>query len=163
MVKLQLEDRDYQRLLGLRTNLRQFLRWSEQQAEAVGLKATHHQLLLAIRGHDDPRGPTIGEVADYLMLRHHSAVELTQRVGTLGLIRRSNDPDDGRVVRLALTAEGSRVLERLSWLHVEELSRLAAAFRLFLPDLAGLVSPFHRASAGLIRFWCAGPPEIRRF
>ena len=136
MVKLQLEDADYQRLLGLRTNLRQFLRWSEQQAEAVGLKPTHHQLLLAIRGHDDPRGPTIGEVADYLLLRHHSAVELTQRVGALGLIRRSNDPDDGRVVRLALTAKGSTTLEQLSGLHLAELSRLADAFPLFGLDSA---------------------------
>jgi DNA-binding MarR family transcriptional regulator len=136
MVKLQLEDADYQRLLELRTSLRQFLRWSEQQAEAVGLKPTHHQLLLAIRGHDDPRGPTIGEVADYLLLRHHSVVELTQRVGALGLIRRVNDPDDGRVVRLALTAKGSTTLEQLSGLHLEELSQLADAFRLLLPDLA---------------------------
>lgn len=136
MVSLQLRDADYQRLLGLRTNLRQFLRWSEQQAEAVGLKPSHHQLLLAIRGHDDPRGPTIGEVADYLLLRHHSAVELTQRVGALGLIRRINDPDDGRVVRLALTARGSTTLERLSGLHLEELSRLADALRPLLPDLA---------------------------
>jgi DNA-binding MarR family transcriptional regulator len=136
MSNLQLADADYQRLLGLRTSLRQFLRWSEQQAEAVGLKATHHQLLLAIRGHDDPRGPTIGEVADYLLLRHHSTVELTQRVGALGLIHRVNDPDDGRVVRLALTAEGSTMLEKLSGLHLAELTRLADAFRLFGLDLA---------------------------
>src|SRR5579875_2168895 len=134
MVKLQLEDSDYQRLLGLRTNLRQFLRWSEQQAEAVGLKPSHHQLLLAIRGHDDPRGPTIGEVADYLLLRHHSAVELTQRVGALGLIRRVDDPDDGRVVRLRLTEKGTNALERLASLHLDELSRLASALRPFWQD-----------------------------
>lgn len=125
VVRFELEDEDYQRLLKLRTSLRQYLRWSEQQAEAVGLTPAHHQLLLAIRGHDDPRGPTIGDVAGYLLLRHHSAVELAQRAGALGLIRRVNDPDDGRVVRLALTDEGAAALEKLASLHLQELSRLA--------------------------------------
>jgi DNA-binding MarR family transcriptional regulator len=131
-----LRDADYEDLLALRTGLRRFVRWSEQQAEAAGLTPAQQQLLLAIRGHPDRRGPTVGEVADYLLLRHHSAVELTQRVGALGLIRRSNDPDDGRVVRLALTAKGSTTLEQLSGLHLAELSRLADAFRLFGLDLA---------------------------
>jgi hypothetical protein len=57
-------------------------------------------------------------------------------VGALGLIHRVNDPDDGRVVRLALTAEGSTMLEKLSGLHLAELTRLADAFRLFGLDLA---------------------------
>jgi DNA-binding MarR family transcriptional regulator len=131
-----LRDADYEDLLALRTGLRRFVRWSEQQAEAAGLTPAQHQLLLAIRGHPDRRGPTVGEVADYLLLRHHSTVELTQRVGALGLIHRVNDPDDGRVVRLALTAEGSTMLEKLSGLHLEELTRLADAFRLFGLDSA---------------------------
>ena len=67
-------DEDYRRLLELRTGLRRFLRWSEQHAEAAGLTPAQHQLLLAIRGHRDPRGPTVGDVAGYLMLRPHSAV-----------------------------------------------------------------------------------------
>jgi len=132
-----MEELDYHRLLQLRTNLRQFLRWSEQQAEKVGLKPAHHQLLLAIRGHDDPRGPTISDVAGYLLLRHHSAVELTQRVGALGLIQRIADPDDGRVVRLALTAKGVAALGKLTELHLEELGRLAGSIRPFWPDAAG--------------------------
>ena len=129
MVRFQLEDADYQRLLKLRTSLRQYLHWSEQQAQAVGLTPAHHQLLLAIRGHDDPRGPTIGDVAGYLMLRHHSTVELAQRAGALGLVRRVEDPDDGRVVRLALTDKGAAALEQLASLHLEELSRLAGDLR----------------------------------
>jgi hypothetical protein len=60
---------DYRRLLELRTGLRRFLRWSEQHAEAAGLTPSQHQLLLAIRGHDDPRGPTVGDVAGYLAPR----------------------------------------------------------------------------------------------
>ncbi len=125
MVRFQLEDADYQRLLRLRTSLRQYLHWAEQQAQMVGLTPTHHQLLLAIRGHDDPRGPTIGDVAGYLLLRHHSTVELAQRVEALGLIRREEDPDDGRVVRLRLTGKGAAALENLAALHLEELNRLA--------------------------------------
>jgi uncharacterized protein YeaO (DUF488 family)/DNA-binding MarR family transcriptional regulator len=125
VVRFQLEDADYQRLLGLRTSLRQYLHWSEQQAQAVGLTPAHHQFLLAIRGHDDPRGPTISDVAGYLLLKHHSTVELAQRVGALGLIERVPDPDDGRVVRLRLTAKGAAALEKLAALHLEELSRLA--------------------------------------
>ena len=125
MVRFELEDADYQRLLRLRTSLRQYLHWSEQQAQAVGLTPAHHQLLLAIRGHDDPRGPTISDVAGYLLLKHHSTVELAQRVGALGLVDRVPDPDDGRVVRLKLTDKGAAALEKLAALHLEELSRLA--------------------------------------
>jgi DNA-binding MarR family transcriptional regulator len=125
VVRFQLEDADYQRLLGLRTSLRQYLHWSEQQAQAVGLTPAHHQFLLAVRGHDDPRGPTISDVAGYLLLKHHSTVELAQRVGALGLVDRFPDSEDGRVVRLRLTEKGAAALEKLTILHLEELSRLA--------------------------------------
>ena len=120
-----LTDEDYARLLALRAGLRHFQRWSEQQAKEAGLTPAQHQLLLAIRGHGDPRGPTVGEVADYLLLRHHSAVELIDRADSAGLVTRSRDPDDHRVVRLQLTKVGADRLEALSALHVEELERLA--------------------------------------
>jgi uncharacterized protein YeaO (DUF488 family)/DNA-binding MarR family transcriptional regulator len=122
---MTLSDQDYARLLSLRTGLRRFLRWSEQQARAAGLTPAQHQLLLAIRGHADPRGPTVGEIANYLLLRHHSTVELIDRADAAGLVDRSRDPDDHRVVRLRLTAVGAEGLEKLSALHLEELERLA--------------------------------------
>jgi uncharacterized protein YeaO (DUF488 family) len=147
VVRFQLEDADYQRLLRLRTSLRQYLHWSEQQAQAVGLTPAHHQLLLAIRGHDDPRGPTIGDVAGYLLLRHHSTVELAQRVGALGLIQRVADPDDGRVVRLKLTGKGAAALEKLASLHLEELSRLAGDLR---PLWEGHMAPGAVGGGGLL-------------
>jgi DNA-binding MarR family transcriptional regulator len=125
----RLTDKEYQHLLALRTGLRRFLHWSEEQAHAAGLTPSHHQLLLAVRGHDDPRGPTIGDVAGYLLLRHHSAVELAQRAEGLGLIERVEDRDDRRVVRLVLTDQGSAALEQLTALHVEELARLADDLR----------------------------------
>lgn len=118
-------DEAYARLLALRTGLRHFERWSEQQAQAAGLTPAQHQLLLAIRGHGDPRGPTIGEVADYLLLRHHSTVGLVDRADAAGLVTRTRDPEDHRVVRLQLTKAGAERLEALSALHLEELERLA--------------------------------------
>ena len=102
------------------------MRWSEAQARQAGLGPTQHQLLLAVRGHEDPRGPTIGEVADYLYLRHHSAGELVERVQQAGLVARRSDPDDARVVRLALTPDGEQALANLTKLHVEELRSLAS-------------------------------------
>ena len=122
---MRLTDADYEDLLTLRTGLRRFLRWSEQQAEEAGLTPAQHQLLLAIRGHSDPRGPTIGEVADYLLLRHHSAVGLIDRADAAGLAERVRDPDDHRMVRLQLTTNGTKRLEALSAQHLEELQRLA--------------------------------------
>jgi DNA-binding MarR family transcriptional regulator len=122
-------DRDYQRLLEFRTGLRQFLRWSETQAEAAGVTPAQHQLLLAVRGQPDPQGPTIGDIADWLMLRHHSAVELVDRAETAGLVRRGADADDGRIVRVRLTAKGGRVLERLAEATLEELRRLGPRMR----------------------------------
>jgi DNA-binding MarR family transcriptional regulator len=122
---MRLTDADYEDLLALRTGLRRFLRWSEQQAEEGGLTPAQHQLLLAVRGHSDPRGPTIGEVADYLLLRHHSAVGLIDRADAAGLVERVRDPDDHRLVRLQLTATGAKRLEALSAQHLEELQRLA--------------------------------------
>jgi DNA-binding MarR family transcriptional regulator len=122
-------DEDYRRLLELRTGLRRFLRWSERQAEAAGLTPAQHQLLLAIRGHPDPRGPTVGDVAEYLLLRHNSAVGLVDRAEAAGLVARRGDADDQRVVRLRLTAMGSRRLRQLSEAHLEELARLAPRLR----------------------------------
>ena len=114
-----------QALLGFRTALRRFLHWSEEQARASGLTPAQHQLLLAVKGHDAPSGPTIGEIAAYLALRHHSAVELVDRAQGAGLVKRSRDRDDHRVIRLFLTASGEEHIRRLSALHLAELGQLA--------------------------------------
>jgi DNA-binding MarR family transcriptional regulator len=115
---------DFRQLLAFRTALRGFLRWSEDQARAAGLTPAQHQLLLAVIGHDDPRGPTIGEVADYLLLRPHSALELAARAESAGLVERTSDPDDRRLVRLVLTETGRTHIEALAELHLQELRRL---------------------------------------
>jgi DNA-binding MarR family transcriptional regulator len=125
----ELSNEDYSRLLDFRTGIRRFLHWSEQQALDIGLTPAQHQLLLAIRGHADPTGPTVGDIANYLLLRHHSAVGLVDRAEAAGLVARHGDADDQRVVRLRLTAMGSRRLRQLSEAHLEELARLAPRLR----------------------------------
>jgi DNA-binding MarR family transcriptional regulator len=129
MARGELTTDEYQRLLEFRAGLRRFLHWSEQQAEEIGLTPAHHQLLLAIRGHDNPSGPTVGDVADYLSLRHHSAVGLVDRAEAAGLVARQGDVDDQRVVRLKVTALGARRLGQLGSQHREELARLAPRLR----------------------------------
>jgi DNA-binding MarR family transcriptional regulator len=120
-----LTQEDFRRLLGFRDGLRRFLHWSEEQARAVGLTAAQHQLLLAIQGHDDGR-PSIREVAEHLLLRHHSVVELVDRAVRAGLVRRVDDRGDHRVVRLALTPKGRTKLSALASAHLQELGRLRA-------------------------------------
>lgn len=119
-----LDDDDYRRLLRFRISLRRFLHWSEEQAGKAGLTPAQHQLLLAIRGHEGASGPTIGEVAGYLLLRHHSTVGLVDRAGKAGLVERIEDGGDRRVVRLRLTPLGERLLQQLTATHLEEIQRL---------------------------------------
>ncbi len=125
MSQEKLRQEDYTTLLGFRTGLRRFLHWSEDEARAAGLTPAQHQLLLAIRGHADPAGPTIGELSDYLVLRHHSVVELVDRAAAAELVTRKRDGQDHRVVRLRLTRRGASRITKLSALHLEELRRLA--------------------------------------
>ncbi len=116
---------DYENLLAFRVSLRRFLRWSETQARGVGLTPAQHQLLLAVKGHRGEHGPTIGDLAGYLMLRHHSAVELVDRAEAAGIVERWGDDADGRVTRVRLTAEGEARLTRLAPAHLDELKTLA--------------------------------------
>jgi DNA-binding MarR family transcriptional regulator len=129
----KLSDADLGRLLAFRDGLRRFLHWSEEQARAAGLTPAQHQLLLAVRGHDGD--PSVGDVADHLLLKHHSAVELVDRAAAAGLVRRVTDPDDHRVVRLRLTAAGERRLGHLAAAHLEELERSVPRFTALWADL----------------------------
>ena len=119
-----LDDDDYRRLLRFRISLRRFLHWSEEQAEKAGLTPAQHQLLLAIRGHEGGAGPTIGDIAGYLLLRHHSAVGLIDRAEKAGLVQRLEDGGDRRIVRLRLTSHGENLLQQLTATHLEEIQRL---------------------------------------
>ena len=123
-----LTDADYARLLEVRNGLRRFLHWSEQQARAAGVTPAQHQLLLAVRGH--PGGsPTLGDISDHLLLRHHSAVGLVDRAEAAGLVTRQRDPGDHRIVRVSLTAHGEATLAALAAEHLEELQRVGLIYR----------------------------------
>ncbi len=119
-----ISDRDYARLLSVRTGLRRFERWSSDQAAEHGVTSSQHQLLLAVRGHRGAGGPTIGQVAEYLLIRPHSAVELVDRTEKGGLINRVRDTRDHRVVRLTLSPAGVHILTDLTSGHLDELTRL---------------------------------------
>ena len=121
----RLTRQDFERLLEFRVTLRRFQRWSEDQAQAEGLTHVQHQLLVAIKGHHGNLPPTMGDLAGYLLLRPHSTVELVDRAETAGLVERTPDGDDGRVVRVRLTRDGDRVLNKLTRAHLERLHELA--------------------------------------
>jgi DNA-binding MarR family transcriptional regulator len=129
-----LTDAEYSRLLRLRTELRRFDAWSRSEATRFGLTSAQHQLLLAVRGHDGEQPPTIGELAEYLLVRHHSVVELVDRTADLGFVGRVHDVHDHRVVRVRLTARGRSAVRALSEVHLAELRRLAPLFERLAGD-----------------------------
>lgn len=118
-------DKDYERLLAFRTRLRRFDHWSREAAEQHGLTHAQHQLLLAVRGDRRAGGPTIGDVAEMLLVKHHTASELVDRAQALELVTRVRDAGDHRRVQLRLTSKGERILQRLTAVHLEELRRVA--------------------------------------
>src|SRR5260370_3149160 len=112
---------DFQNLLAFRISLRRFLHWSQTQARAVGLTPAQHQLLVAIKGHPGNQDPTISDLAEYLLLRHHSVVELVDRAAIAGGVERSRDAEDGPLARAALTPDAETRLSRLGPAHLDEL------------------------------------------
>ena len=117
---------DYETLARFRHELRRFLAFSEFEANRSGLTAQQHQALLVIRGFSGPEGMSIGDLAQYLLIRHHTAVELVDRMTRLKIIGRSADPADARRVLVQLTREGERRLQRLSKTHLGELRAIGA-------------------------------------
>ena len=134
-------DGDYRRLLAFRTELRRFTRWSEQAARDEGLTPALHQLLLAVRGLSGDRPPTIGDVAEMLLVQHHSAVELVTRAEALELLARERDTTNHREVRLRLTPSGTARLADLSHRHLTEIKRLSDALRDTVTPRPGLSRP----------------------
>jgi DNA-binding MarR family transcriptional regulator len=137
----RLTQQDFERLLEFRVSLRRFQRWSEDQAKAAGLTHVQHQLLVAIKGHPGDRPPTVGDLAGYLLLRPHSAVELVDRAEAAGLVERIPDREDGRVVRVGLTPDGEDILQKLTRAHLDRLHELAAVLDEFVTrhDVAAAV------------------------
>jgi len=119
----------YRALAEFRHQIRLFLHFSDEAARASGLEPQQHQLLLAIKGLPAGKQPTIGEIAHRLQIRHHSAVELVDRLEERGAIEREANPEDRREVRLRLTPAGGRLLRKLSIAHHDELGQAGPALR----------------------------------
>jgi DNA-binding MarR family transcriptional regulator len=118
---------DYRALAELRYQIRLFLHFSEQAVRSVGLNPHQHQLLLAIKGLPQNLRPTIRELSKRLQIRHHSTVELVDRLAHNGYVRRQRGGEDRREVLLLLTVKGERVLNELSLHHWTELRKAGPA------------------------------------
>lgn len=115
---------DYRTLSDFRYLIRRFLKFSQDAAHGIGLTSRQHQALLAIKGFPGDGSPTVGELAERLCIRHHSAVELVDRLVEARLIERTHDTEDRRQVLLGLTDAAEQRLARLSAIHLEELGQL---------------------------------------
>jgi len=124
---------DYQALAEFRYQIRRFLHFSEQVVKQSGLERGQYQLMLAIKGMPAGIRPRIRELATRMQIRHHSAVELVNRLEAGGFVHRTRAQDDRREVLLALTPKGEKVLGELAAHHHEELRsagpELVAALR----------------------------------
>jgi DNA-binding MarR family transcriptional regulator len=112
---------DYKALANFRYEIRRFLNFSEDAARAAGIEPQQHQALLAIKGLPVGSEPTIGALAERLQIKHHSAVELSGRLGAKGWLHRARSRKDRREVLLRLTRRAERLLESLSLSHRSEL------------------------------------------
>ncbi len=143
MKKLTLSD--YQALAEFRYQIRRFLHFSEQVVKQAGLERGQYQLMLAIKGMPAAVRPTIGELADRMQIRHHSAVELVNRLDAGGFVHRTRAQKDRREVLLALTAKGEKVLGELALHHHDELRlagpELVAALRRIMREGSEGMSP----------------------
>lgn len=127
----------YRALSHFRFEIRRFLHFSEQAARGAGLEPQQHQLLLAVAGFDGQDSPTIGDLADHLLLRHHSVVGLVDRLAARGLVERVRHLEDRRLVQVRLTPKGAQVLDRLSHIHRAELRRSGPGLIQALRGLTG--------------------------
>jgi len=115
----------FQTLSEFRYQIRKFLHFSERAARALGLEPQQHQLLLAVKGFDGKsNGPTIGYLAERLQVRHHSAVELVDRMETRGMVHRRTGEHDRRQVIVALSNSGEQILKDLAAQHIAEIQQI---------------------------------------
>ncbi len=127
--EMKSKDKEMYRELALfRHRLRKFLRFSEDAARAGGITPQQHQLMLGIAGFTGAGRASISEIAEFLQERHNSVVGLVDRAFESGLVQRTEDPVDRRVVVVSLTERGEEILKKLSLLHHDEVKRLRREF-----------------------------------
>jgi DNA-binding MarR family transcriptional regulator len=128
---------DYRVLAEFRFLMRRFMMFSEDAARETGLAPQQHQALLAIKGFEKDEAPAIGDLAERLAIKHHSAVGLVDRLVKAGHLKRRHDEADRRRVTLFLTASGEKLLADLSAVHRTEL-------RMLTPSLKALFAKLER-------------------
>ena len=128
-------DREYEMLASFRHTLRLFLSFSEEAAREVGLTPQQHQALLAIKGFRGKGEVTVGELAEALQIKHHSAVGLVDRLVDQGLAMRAPAAEDRRQVRVTLSARGLDLLAELTSAHRYELRRVGPELRALIARL----------------------------
>ena len=137
---------DYRALAEFRYQIRRFLHFSESAARSTGLNPQQHQLLLALKGLPKGIEPNVGELAQRLFVRHHSAVELTDRLTERNLLRKRQSREDRRRVLLEITAEGETILRKLSLIHRTQLRSLGTDLVKALRKLQSYDSRSHEKS-----------------
>jgi len=123
---------NYESLARFRFAIRQFLSHSDSISQAAGITSQQYQTMLAIRVHDNAE-VTLKQLAEDMLLLPHGAVQIVNRLETMGLVQRRKSSQDGRKVLVSLTARGRRILKGLATAHAIELRRqeplLAASLR----------------------------------
>lgn len=119
-----LEASDYQDQSEFRYGIRRFVRFSELQARKEGVTPQQHLLLLMVRGHPSYPRVTIGDVAERLQVKHHSASLLVERTLQRGLLLREPDELDRRRALVSLTDKGEEILSRITAANRQELRAL---------------------------------------
>jgi DNA-binding MarR family transcriptional regulator len=127
---------DYRALAEFRYQIRRFLRFSEDAAYEAGIEPQQHQLLLAIKGLPEGRKATVGEIAERLQLRHHSTVELIDRLEKREFVERHRNEEDQRQVIVSLTPQGE---EMLATVLRHTLAELRSSGPTFVQALGGLL------------------------
>jgi DNA-binding MarR family transcriptional regulator len=132
----RLRPADYQRLAAFRLSLRQFLAKADANARSVGLTPQQHQALLSIKGgYAAKETISISELAEHLMIKNHSAVELVSRLVRAGLVTREPSREDRRTVCVRITSKGDEMLGELSKASLDELATAAEAMRRVVAEL----------------------------
>jgi DNA-binding MarR family transcriptional regulator len=119
--RTNLTTQDYAALAELRHQIRRFVRFSEEVSRNTGLKPQQHQLMLTLKALPEGTRPCVGEIAERLQIKHHSTVELIDRLVAGGYVRRHRAGADRREVLLTLAPKGESVLRKLSLQHLAEL------------------------------------------
>jgi DNA-binding MarR family transcriptional regulator len=133
---MAISKRDFEVLAAFRYKLRQFLAFSEKASGALGLTQQQYQALLAMRAHPGPEPLTITDLAAQMLIKHHSAVGMVNRLEQQGVVRRESSSADRRKVAIRFTDQGTRLFARLAAAHIAELRRIGPELERFFGYMA---------------------------